>query len=194
MKSRRQYTMRARADSATATRHRILDAATTLLKAHLRSDIHLDDVATTAGVSVQTIMRIFGSRAALLDGAIQRLVQHIGDQRDRAAPGDIDGAIAGLFDHYEEIGDIVIRSLAQEGDPAVQPGLNIGRTLHRQWVERHFSPQLTRHDAATRDRLIDALVCVCDVYTWKLLRRDISRPRDDAERTVIMMVTTLLGE
>ncbi|PWT78716.1 MAG: hypothetical protein C5B60_00675 [Chloroflexi bacterium] len=186
--------MRVRSDAAIATRQRILDAATALLTAHLRSDIHLDMVAAGAQVSVQTIMRIFGSRAALLEQAGQQVSQHIRHQRDSAAPGDIAGAIAGLFVHYEEIGDLVIRNLAQEDDPTVQPGLRIGRVQHRQWVERHFGPQLARHDAATRDQLVDALVCVCDVYTWKLLRRDMARSREDAESTMILMVTAVLGE
>ena len=186
--------MRARATSAAATRQRILDETTTLLATHFRADIHLDDVASAAGVSVQTILRLFGSRAALLEGAMEALGRHISDQRDRAAPGDIDGAIAGLFDHYEEVGDIVIHNLADESDPAVQPLLGIGRTKHRQWVEQRFAPQLARHDPPVRDVLVDALVCACDVYTWKLLRRDMGRSREDAERTMVWSVKTLLGE
>jgi len=186
--------MRARAISAAATRQRILDETTALLKSHFRADIHLDDVASAAQVSVQTILRLFGSRMALLDGAFIELERHISDQRDRAAPGDIDGAIAGLFDHYEEVGDIVIRNLADEADPAVQPGISIGRIKHRRWVEQHFAPQLARHDPLALHMLIDALVCACDVYTWKLLRRDMGRSRNDAERTMVLTVKTLLGE
>jgi hypothetical protein len=122
------------------------------------------------------------------------LERHISGQRNRAEPGDIDGAIAGLFDHYEEVGDIVIRNLADEDDPAVQPAISIGRIKHRQWVEQHFAPQLTQHEASERDMLVDALVCACDVYVWKLLRRDIGRSRADAERTMAWTVKTLLGE
>ena len=194
MKLRRTYTMRARAASATATRQRILDEATTLLKSHFRSDIHLDDVASAAQVSVQTIMRLFGSRAALIEEAATELQRHISGQRDRAEPGDIDGAIAGLFDHYEEVGDIVIHNLAQEDDPALQLGINIGRVRHRQWVEHHFAPQLARYDPSERAMLVDALVCACDVYTWKLLRRDMGRSRGDAERTMAWTIKTLLRE
>ena len=194
MKSRRMYTMRTRANSAAATRQRILNETTALLKTHFRADIHLDDVAGAAQVSVQTILRLFGSRVALLEGAMEELGRHISDQRDRAAPGDIDGALAGLFDHYEEVGDIVIRNLADEADPAVQPLLGIGRTMHRQWVEQHFAPQLAGHVYADRHVLLDALVCACDVYTWKLLRRDMGRSRSDAERTMAWSVKTLLGE
>jgi AcrR family transcriptional regulator len=169
--------MRARATAAADTRQRILDETTALLKTHFRSDVHLDDVASAAQVSVQTILRLFGSRAALLEGAFKELERHISEQRDRAEPGDIDGAIAGLFDHYEEVGDIVIRNLADEADP-----------------EQHFAPQLARHDPSERDMLVDALVCACDVYTWKLLRRDIGRPRDDAARTMAWTVKSLLRE
>jgi AcrR family transcriptional regulator len=194
MKLRRTYTMRARATSAADTRQRILSETTALLKSHFRSDIHLDDVASAAQVSVQTIMRLFGSRAALLESAGEELGRHISEQRDRAAPGDIEGAIAGLFDHYEEVGDIVIRNLAEEGDPAVQPGISLGRVRHRQWVEHHFAPQLAQCDPFERDMLVDALVCACDVYTWKLLRRDMGRSREDAERTMARTVRALLEE
>lgn len=186
--------MRARATSAADTRQRILSETTALLKTHFRSDIHLDDVASAAHVSVQTIMRLFGSRAALLESAIEELGRHISKQRDRAAPGDIEGAIAGLFDHYEEVGDIVIRNLAEEDDPAVQPGISMGRVRHRQWVEHHFAPQLTRYGPSEQDILVGALVCACDVYTWKLLRRDMGRSREDAERTMVRTVRALLKE
>ncbi|HLY31969.1 MAG TPA: hypothetical protein VKQ36_13140 [Ktedonobacterales bacterium] len=76
-------------------------------------------VASAAGVRVQTILRVFGSRASLLESAVEAVGRHIRAQRDRAAPGDITGAIAGLFDHYEELGDIVIHNLADESNPAV---------------------------------------------------------------------------
>jgi AcrR family transcriptional regulator len=194
MKSRRAYTMRARADAAAATRQKIIDAAVALLKTRLRTDIRLDDVAAAAGASVQTILRIFGSRAALMEHAGSELMRQIGEQRDRAAPGDIDGAIADLFEHYEEVGDAVIHSLADEDDPAVQPLIAIGRTQHRRWVERHFGPQLASRDPAGRERLVDALVCACDVYTWKLLRRDMGRSLDNARLTMAWAVKTLLGE
>ncbi len=194
MKKRRTYTMRARAESAATTRQRILAETTTLLSQRLRADIRLEDVAEAAGVSVQTVLRVFGSRAALLDRAFQEVARQISEQRDRAEPGDVVGAIAGLFDHYERVGDIVIRNLAEEDDPAVKLPLQIGRARHRQWVEAHFRPQLDQRDPALREKLVDALVCACDVYIWKLLRRDMGRPRAEAEATMALMVRSLLGE
>ncbi len=72
--------------------------------------------------------------------------------------------------------------------------IGIGRIMHRKWVEQHFAPQLVRHDLPVRDVQVDALVCTCDVYTWKLLRRDMGRSRSDAERTMAWTVKSLLGE
>ena len=59
--------MQARAESAAATRARILEAAATAMRRQFRPDIRLDAVAAEAGVSVQTVLRVFGSRRQLLD-------------------------------------------------------------------------------------------------------------------------------
>ena len=45
---------------------------------------------------------------------------------------------------------------------------------------------------ASGRRLIDQLVCACDVYTWKLLRRDMGRSRADTETTVLDMVKAIV--
>jgi hypothetical protein len=49
-------------------------------------------------------------------------------------------------------------------------------------------------DARQTDWLtLDCLICACDVYTWKLLRRDMGRSRSDAEARVRQMVSGILG-
>lgn len=53
-----------------------------------------------------------------------------------------------------------------------------------------------RLDAVPGERravLVDALVCACDVYTWKLLRRDMGRSRAEAEATMTVMIESLLA-
>lgn len=185
--------MRARAAAAEATRERILAAALELLKSRLRSDIRLEDIAQRARVSVQTVLRVFGTRVQLLDEALDAVVQEIAEELRPAEPGDVEAAVRTWFDHYERLGDVVVRSLAEESDPEVQPIVRIGRARHRQRVERLFAPLLADRPAAKRARLVDALVCVCDVYTWKLLRRDMGRSRREAEATMALMVTSVMG-
>ena len=182
--------MKARAALAEATRRRILEVAATLLKTRFRLEIRLEDVASGAEVTVQTVLNVFGSRAALLDEALTEMLSALRAQRLRAEPGDTGAAIAALVDHYEEFGDLVIRNLVEQADPEL---IEIGRTGHRNWVRRQFAPQLARIDGKAQRRLADALVCACDVYTWKLLRRDMGRPRAETEATMLAMSTALAG-
>jgi len=183
--------MRIRADSADATRARILDSAVDELWRRRGSEVRLEDVATGAGVTVQTVLRIFGRRSDLLASASTQFRDRILEQRESAEPGDVAGTITALFDHYEEMGDFVIRNLAEEEIlPELREWLEQGRQAHRQSMEHQFGPQLAgRGDRAL---LLDALVIACDVYTWKLLRRDARRSRDDAEACVRFLVSRIL--
>jgi hypothetical protein len=87
----------------------------------------------------------------------------------------------------------VLVSLAEEHDPAVGPIVRTGRAKHRKRVETVLAPRLRRFAGDERTRVIDALVCASDVYTWKLLRRDNHRPRPEAEATMKLMIDSILG-
>lgn len=193
MKQSRPYTMRARAVSAERNKERIRSAAVLLLKQRLRSDIRLEDVASHAGVTVQTVLRVFGSKAELLQVALDDVIEEMRRNLGQAEPGDVDAAVRTWFDHYEEFGDVVIANLADEHDPSVASIVRIGRKRHRERVETVLEPQLRRVDDSERGRLVDAFVCATDVYTWKLLRRDMRRPRAEAETTMALMINSILG-
>jgi len=139
MKMARLYTMKARAASAEATRRRILDVVVSLLKSRFRSEIRLDNVATGAQVTVQTIINVFGSRFVLLDKALKELLRELRAQRLSPTPGDIEAAIGALIEHYEQFGDLVIRNLVENADSEL---IETGRAGHRQWVQRQFAPQM----------------------------------------------------
>lgn len=194
MKVGRPYTMRARAVSAEQTQAGVLAAAVDLLKGRLRADVRLEDVAARAGVTVQTVLRLYGSKADLFKLALDEVLGEMRRDLGRAEPGDVEAAVRTWFDHYEEFGDVVVANLTDERDPAVAPIVRIGRERHRDRVEDVLGPLLVRFAAAERQRLVDALVCVCDVYTWKLLRRDMQRSRAEAEATMTLMIGSILGE
>jgi AcrR family transcriptional regulator len=166
--------MRARAESAEATRRRILAAAIALLGERSAGDIRLEGVAGRAEASVQTILRIYGSRAALLEEAGAEVMHSFAEDLPVPRPGDVPATVASLFAHYEALGDLV----------GPRP---------REWVERQFQPQLARHPGARRERVLNALQVACAVHTWKLLRRDLGLGRDEAEATVRRMVAGVLG-
>jgi AcrR family transcriptional regulator len=183
--------MRARAASAAATRERILRQTMDLFKTRFRSEIRLEDIATAAGVTVQTVLNVSGTRDALINAAIDQLKLEVSAQRTRAAPGDVKGVIADLFDEYEQFGDMIVRMLAENADPEWADN---GRAWHRQMTRRQFAPQLAGVTGAKRRRLLDALVCACDVYLWKLLRRDLGRSRAQAEAIIRTMVQALVED
>ncbi|HVA35891.1 MAG TPA: helix-turn-helix domain-containing protein [Stellaceae bacterium] len=187
-KHKRPYSMERRAVMAAATKTRIRDAALALHSAHL-FEFTLDEVARRAGVSVQTVLRIYGSKDALYlmmtDAAANR-------QRLPAAPGDVPAAVAALCEDYEAIGDQVIQYLADELRlPALKPKVELGRRAHRQWIETAFAPQLRARRGRARDDLLHALSVATDVYAWKLLRRDLKLDRRDVERMLTQMIAAL---
>jgi AcrR family transcriptional regulator len=191
MKTTRTYTMTSRARSVEETRRRILDATVALHGEHLAADISLDDIAERAGVSVQTVLRHFGSRAGLVEAAFEHARTEVVAER-RAPVGDVAAAVRAIVDHYELRGDGVLVMLAQEPHQELMARITgEGRRLHRAWVEEVFAPYLG--DAEDPDALADLLVVATDVYTWKLLRRDRGLNRDLTENRIHHLVRSLLG-
>jgi AcrR family transcriptional regulator len=171
----RRYAQRARAESTEATGRRILDAFLARLMEQWFDEITLDAVAADAGVTVQTVVRRFGGKEGLLNEAVKIFAVQV--TTSRAAPaGDVDLLVEGLLADYEKTGDAVVRLLALEArHPALKSMLTFGREAHREWVASAFEQSLRAHDAVSRQQALDALVIATDVYTWKLLRRDMGR-------------------
>lgn len=185
--------MRARAEMAEQTHQRIIESLIALFAERWLDDVSLADVADRAGVTVQTVLRRFGSKDGLLAAAGEALRQQVEAQRGAAPVGDVDGAIQNLLDHYEEVGDLVLRALAQEGAHApIRVLTDQGRRLHHAWVERTFAPQLAAVSGPVHERLRAQLIAMTDVYVWKLLRRDLGLTRPQAEETLREMIDGVL--
>jgi AcrR family transcriptional regulator len=189
----RPYRMVARAASTAATGERILDAAVAAFWARPGNQVSMDDVARRAGVSVQTVIRRFGGRDGLLAAAAKRETARVGAQRDPAAVHDAAGAVAQLVEHYEAMGDRVLALLAEEVRiPALRGMADTGRRMHRAWCEAAFAVALSRLAGRVRERRLAQLVAVCDVYTWKLLRRDAGLTRSETEAAMVELLEPLL--
>ena len=190
--ARRPYRMTARAEMAAATGERILDAAEELFWSRPLDKLHLQDVAAGAGVTVQTIIRRFGSKEGMVSAAAERATERVRSERDRAPGGDVAGAVRNLVAHYEKDGDRALRLLAEEdASPLIAEIAERGRMLHRQWVRRTFAPQLERRGGSERALLTAQLIAVTDVYVWKLLRRDARLSRPQVERAVTELIEGL---
>jgi AcrR family transcriptional regulator len=192
MKETRSYVMTARADAVAQTRDRILRAAIELASQGPLAAISLASIAADADVSVQTVLRQFGSRDGVIDAAVELTHQQIAT--DRTTPsGDVPAAIAALVDSYEAGGDSSILLLGQEpSDPRAAHIATLGRAFHRTWVEDVFAPLLGKA-GPTREEMIDMLVVATDVYTWKLLRRDRGLTRDVVKKRMVKLADAVVG-
>ena len=192
--SKRRYRMTARAQAAAATRARILDAATALFWEHPMLDMSLEDVARRAGVSLPTVIRHVGDKEGLFAAGAERESARVNHQRNEAPVGDVPAAVRILFDHYEELGDAVLRLLADEDRvPGLRGLADRGRATHAQWCERVFAPVLTDLSGDERARRLAEFIALTDVFVWKLLRRDRQLSRSEAELAMCEMIEPLMG-
>lgn len=192
--AKRPYRQQARAEAAAETGRRILEAALALYAERWIDQLTLDEVAARAGVTTQTVLRRFGSKDGLLAAAGDELERRVSEQRLAAPVGDVAGAIRNLLDHYEAVGDLVLRGLAQEGrHPPLRALMDRGRHFHHAWVARTFAPQLTAASGEARERRLAQLIAVTDVYVWKLLRRDRGLGRAAAELALRELIDGVTG-
>jgi AcrR family transcriptional regulator len=184
--------MRERARSAAETADRILDAAVEIFAEASLTQLTLASVAERAGVAVQTVIRRFGDKASLVAAAATRETATISTQRGAAPPGDLAGIVDNLVDHYEAHGAMSLRLLAEEeASPTIGAITRVGRDYHRDWCARVFAPALSGLTAVDRDRRHAQLVAVCDVYTWKLLRRDAGLSRQQTTTALLELLEPL---
>mgnify|MGYP001195818174 CR=1 FL=1 len=188
----RQYNMTARAEAAEQTERNILAAAVALWRDHHIDDITLQMIAGRAGVTVQTVIRRFGSKDGVIVACIERDASGIEAQREIAAPGDVAQALDDLLAHYERDGDAVLRTLSVEDRfPIARTITEEGRRVHRAACARIFAPYLTIGDEAYQTRL-DAFVAATDIYVWKLLRRDLGRTAAETRQAILALINGLI--
>lgn len=187
--------MGARAESARLTADRILDAMLALFLEQPTDQIRLDDVAERAGVTVQTVIRRFSGKDGLIAAVGEREMGRIAAQRSFDTAGDLPRTLATLIEHYETYGDVALKLLAEEIRlPEVAALAEAGRQFHRRWCAAVFAPTLGSLTDVTRDIRLAQFVALCDVYTWKLLRRDAGLSRRQLELALTELLTPLVRE
>jgi AcrR family transcriptional regulator len=190
MKSTRIYTMGTRADGVVATRERIASAAAELFLEHPYEEVTLAGIASAAGVSHQTVLNHFESKEGVVLGVAELLRTETRSARD-ARPGDVTGAVRALVGDYERMGDANFRWAASERLETLADLLDEARRSHQEWIVAMFGDRLPTAPAARR-RAVHALHAATDVYSWKLLRRDLHLSRTETEKTIAALVVGVL--
>ncbi|HET7052995.1 MAG TPA: helix-turn-helix domain-containing protein [Solirubrobacterales bacterium] len=187
--------MVSRSQAAERTHRAIIQAAFDLYSERDFDQVSLDDVAAQAGVTVRTLLRRFGSKEALLDAVAEAADREVEGRRQEVPPGDAAAAVRCVVTDYEGYGDAIMRLLSQENRVAAfGRTAERGRRLHHEWVDRAFGPQLSRRSRAARRQLRAQLIAITDVYTWKLMRRDLGLGRSATVEALGEMVAGVTGE
>jgi AcrR family transcriptional regulator len=190
----RPYRQNARAAATNDTRRRIVEAFEAALRDRWMDDVTLDQVAAAAGTTRRTVIRLYGGKEGLLKAYSENIFKEVLGRRAlprRPVPNQVARA---LIADYEVVGDLLIRLLAQEDrHPVLGTFLHPGRTRHRAWIADVFASALPTGPAA-REARITQLVIATDVYSWKLLRRDLHLPVETTEALIGDMIAKLLRE
>jgi AcrR family transcriptional regulator len=189
--TKRTYRGTIQAEVAALTRQRIILSTLRLVEEEWIEDVTLQRIAKDAGVTVQTILRHFGDKEGLLRAGAEVVKQGTILERDVVPVGDLDAIVDYLVNHYEEVGDRMMRLTVQEERyKPLHDVLEMARVIHREWVSRVFSPWLaSRSDGK---EMAAQFVAITDLYMWKLLRRDMALEVEDYRRALHSMLRALL--
>jgi AcrR family transcriptional regulator len=188
---KRNYESTQREQQAAQTAQRIVDAAEDLVREKSLHELTLNDIAATAGVSVQTVIRKYGGREGVLEAMATQVRDRIQVQRRAAPRGDVRGAIDNLLQHYEAEGDLILQLLTQETTSSfATAAAREGRAFHRAWVQDAFFPSLK----APNENDLDSLVMVTDIFAWRLLRRDLGRSLAQTRAVLIKLTEAFLKD
>jgi AcrR family transcriptional regulator len=176
------------------TRERIARCALEQFLERPYDEVTLATVAEASAVSHQTVLNHFGSKEGVFAAAVDVLEARISATRAAAVPGDAAGAVESLFTDYERSGDANVRFAVLESRlPHVAERLVQARAHHQAWLAQVFAGALPTR-GAKRQRALAALHAATDVYTWKLLRRDLGLERAEAARVMEGLVVSVLRQ
>jgi AcrR family transcriptional regulator len=193
--AKRAYRQTARAAAAENLRQRVVTAFNDLLLTRWIDEITLDEVAASAGTTRQTVIRLFGGKDGLLEAVLDFLRAQAAPRTSMAADVSVRAAVEALITHYEAVGDMVVRFLAQEErHSALRPLLAQGRHEHRAWVAQRFGSTQIGLSELERERQITRLIVATDIYTWKLLRRDFGKSQDEVLHLMVGIINKERGE
>lgn len=190
----RPYRMTARAEAAERTGERIVDAMLEQFATTPYDQIRIEDVASGAEVTVQTVIRRFGSKAGLLAATVERESARIAAERAAAMGETPESTLRALVAYYEHHGSLILKLYAEAHQAPGVPELAArARAYHVSWCQEAFADLLPpRQGKAARARRLAQIVAICDATTWRILRVDGGLSPQQTELALTEMLMPLL--
>lgn len=189
--------MTSRAGEAERTRDRIVDAMLQRFARLPFGQIRLEDVAADSGVTVQTVIRRFGTKAGLLVATVERELGRIAANRAAIAGASARETIEALADHYEVYGALILKAYAEADlvDGLVELAKR-GRDFHVTWCRSAFAvdTQTGAAGSVERERRLAQIVAVCDARTWSILRLDSGLSAEQTALALLEMILPLIAD
>lgn len=191
----RAYDMTKRSDASGGTRRRIAEAALLLFKERDYDDVTLAEIARAAGVSHQTVLNHCENKAGVLLAAGELFSEEIRALEGDAVAGDVTSVVHATCVRYEVLGDANARWAAMgTRAPEVAEGLARGRLGFQAWLEEMLGDLMPGGDEPEeRRRVLLGLHAALDVFTWKLLRRDLGLDQAQTEAQLSDLVLGVLA-
>jgi AcrR family transcriptional regulator len=192
----RKYEQRLRAESAEATRRRILDALEQRLRAAPTSPVSVEEVARRAGVSRSTVYLVFGSRAGLFDALTTELWERAGLARLTEAVAHPDarehlrGGIRAGVQIFAAIRDVAVALFSMS---ALDPD-SVGGSIRRKeanraggmrYVAQRLADQHLLRPDVTAEQAADLLWMLTSFASFDALYTDRRMPADNVADLLI---------
>ena len=182
----RPYRSELRAQQATTTRERILDATVRVLAGGL-ADVTVPAVAREAGVSVPTVYRHFRTKRDLL-AALQPHLQRRAGIDPNALPNSIDelrGSLVAVLSGMEGLDDVMRAAQASPGAEEVRRVHAPNRFKLARKVVDGVAPELSDADADRIARILVVLTASPALRMWRdHFGASVEEIADDIDRTV----------
>jgi AcrR family transcriptional regulator len=154
-------------------------------------EITLEKVAQATGVTVRTLLRHFDGKEHLVREAHETILKSVESILVEEEPGS--HAFIGRIVRFMEVaGDYVVRFESEAGQyPSLVADLEKGRQMRRMALSRMFDANI-QCDEAARERALQALYVVSDVYAWKILRRDYGLSMEDTQSLLLDLTEVVM--